>query len=117
LKQLVLNLVGNAADATRERRMAGGRGGAVHISTHLEILEPGQARRSGASAGGEFVVLTVADEGCGMDARQISRIFEPFYTTKPKNGTGLGLPLCQSIVNRAGGFIDVQSVPNEGTRF
>ena len=118
LKQVVLNLVGNAADATRARREAGGRGRVVHVATHLEFLEAPQARRSGAIAGGEFAVLTVSDDGCGMDSRQISRIFEPFYTTKEKGqGTGLGLPLCQSIVNRAGGFIEVQSTPNEGTRF
>lgn len=118
LKQVVLNLVGNAADATRERVAQGGSGRVVHVATHLEFLEPAQARRSGAIAGGEFVVLTVSDEGCGMDSRQINRIFEPFYTTKAKGqGTGLGLPLCQSIVNRAGGFIEVQSEVNEGTRF
>jgi two-component system cell cycle sensor histidine kinase/response regulator CckA len=118
LKQVVLNLVGNAADATRERIKQGGGGRVVHVSTHLEFLEPAQARRSGAIAGGEFIVLTVADEGCGMDSRQISRIFEPFYTTKAKGqGTGLGLPLCQSIVNRAGGFIEVDSEPDAGTRF
>jgi PAS domain S-box-containing protein len=118
LKQVVLNLVGNAADATRERIEQGGRGRGVHISTHLQFLEPVEARRAGAIAGGEFVVLTVADEGCGMDSRQINRIFEPFYTTKAKGkGTGLGLPLCQSIVNRAGGFIEVDSALNAGTRF
>jgi two-component system, cell cycle sensor histidine kinase and response regulator CckA len=118
LKQVVLNLVGNAADATRERAVPAGRGRAVHVTTHLEFLETAEARRAGAIAGGEFVVLTVSDEGCGMDSRQIGRIFEPFYTTKAKGqGTGLGLPLCQSIVNRAGGFIEVQSELNEGTRF
>jgi two-component system cell cycle sensor histidine kinase/response regulator CckA len=120
LKQVVLNLVGNAADATRERSTQSGqaRGRAVHVESHLEFLEPAQARRSGAIAGGEFVVLTVADEGCGMDQRQLGRIFEPFYTTKDKgSGTGLGLPLCQSIIGRAGGFIEVQSELNLGTRF
>jgi two-component system, cell cycle sensor histidine kinase and response regulator CckA len=115
LKQVVLNLVGNAADATRER---GGAARAVRIETHLEFLDASIARRSGASAGGEFVVLTVSDEGVGMDPRQLGRIFEPFYTTKSKGlGTGLGLPLCQSIVARAGGFIEVQSELNAGTRF
>jgi CheY-like chemotaxis protein len=117
LKQVVLNLVGNAADAMRERSVSG-RARVVQVETHLEFLELAQARRSGAIAGGEFVVLTVADKGVGMDPRQLGRIFEPFYTTKAKGqGTGLGLPLCQSIVGRAGGFIDVQSEPNAGTRF
>jgi two-component system, cell cycle sensor histidine kinase and response regulator CckA len=120
LKQVLLNLVGNAADATRERSMKAGaaRARAVHVETHLEFLEPVAARRAGAIAGGEFVVLSVADEGCGMDTRQLSRIFEPFYTTKSQGqGTGLGLPLCQSIIARAGGFIEVQSEIDQGTRF
>jgi PAS domain S-box-containing protein len=120
LKQVVLNLVGNAADATRERasQQSTGRARRVLIDTHLELLDAAQARRAGAVAGGEFVVLTVADEGCGIDPRKLGRIFEPFYTTKPKGqGTGLGLPLCQSIVSRAGGFIDVRSELDAGTRF
>ena len=120
LKQVILNLVGNAADATRERSAKTAQTGAraVHVETHLEFLEPAQARRSGAIAGGEFVVLSVADEGCGMTQRQLGRIFEPFYTTKAKGqGTGLGLPLCQSIIARAGGFIEVQTELDAGTRF
>jgi CheY-like chemotaxis protein len=76
------------------------------------------ARRLGAAPGGELLVLTVSDDGCGMDASTVSRIFDPFFTTKSDGrGTGLGLALCQSIVSRARGFIDVQSELGRGTSF
>jgi PAS domain S-box-containing protein len=112
LRQVILNLVGNAADATR------GLGTTIYIGTHLELVDTSVVRRYGGTQGGEFVVLTVADDGRGMDERTLARIFDPFFTTKSDGrGTGLGLAMCQSIVNRARGFIDVQSSQGAGTRF
>jgi PAS domain S-box-containing protein len=112
LRQVILNLVGNAADAVR------GEAGHVRICTHLELVEASVARRYGSALGGEFVVLTVEDDGCGMDERTLARVFDPFFTTKADGkGTGLGLAMCQSIVDRAGGFIEVESTQGSGTRF
>ena len=65
---------------------------------------------------GEGVVLEVTDTGVGIPAAELSKIFEPFYTTKsPGRGTGLGLSICYGIVTGHGGRIEVESVPGEGS--
>jgi signal transduction histidine kinase len=93
---VVVNLVINGLQACE-------RGGKVTVAT---------------SADGEFVVLTVADTGSGMSAEAQKNLFMPFYTTKEVGqGTGLGLSVVHGIVTAHGGSIDVQSAPNEGTRF
>jgi signal transduction histidine kinase len=99
LVQLVMSLVGNAADALRCAPSPGGR---VLVST---------AFGSGA------VRLVIADDGAGMTAAVRRRAFEPFFSTKPPGkGTGLGLPLCQSIAHDHGGRIELESAPDRGTR-
>jgi len=109
LRQVLLNLVGNAADATR------GHGSEVRISTDLVVLEPDQVRARGIVTDGTFVVLTVADDGNGIPGDLAERVFDPFFTTKGKGqGTGLGLAMCESIVRRAGGFIAIESVAERG---
>nr|WP_281423168.1 ATP-binding protein [Paenibacillus oenotherae] len=65
---------------------------------------------------GDRLELHVVDNGCGIPAEKRERLFEPFYTTKTR-GTGLGLPLCLSIVERHGGEIHVESTEGEGTSF
>ncbi|MDH3270224.1 MAG: ATP-binding protein [Gemmatimonadota bacterium] len=101
LEQLVLNLVLNARDAVRG---------------HGEIVIETAAHSSGADDG-DGVLLSVADDGIGMDAATLSRAFEPFFTTKPMGeGTGLGLSTVYGIVHRAGGEIDTRSEPGKGTR-
>jgi len=111
VRQMLLNLVGNAADATH------GVGSRVTISTRLEQVDTARARRH-RSQPGEFVVLTVADDGRGMDQRTLAQVFDPFFTTKDDaRGTGLGLAMCHSLVERAGGFIAVDSTPGEGSQF
>ena len=98
LVQLVMNLVGNAADALRGRPRGEAR---VSIAT-----------RRAADA----VVLEVADNGGGMRQEVLARAFEPFFSTKPHGqGTGLGLPLCRSIVEDHGGRIHVESASGRGT--
>jgi len=68
--------------------------------------------------GRDWAWIEVADDGCGMTPEVQRRIFEPFYTTKPVGqGTGLGLSMSFSIVQKHGGRIEVQSAPGEGTRF
>ncbi len=65
---------------------------------------------------GEYVRLSIQDQGPGIPREIQSRIFEPFFTTKPK-GQGLGLATCYSIINRHGGAIQVESEPGRGTEF
>jgi signal transduction histidine kinase len=95
LREVVLNLIFNAVDAMPE-------GGLMEIGTRAEI---------------ESGCFWVADTGVGMPAETISRIFEPFYTTKGKLGSGLGLSASHGIVTRHQGEIVVISEPGEGTRF
>ena len=112
LRQVVLNLVGNAADATREH------GSCICVSTHLELPDDTLARQHGVAVGREFVVITISDDGKGMDERTVARIFEPFFTTKQGGrGTGLGLAITQTVVAHAGGFVTVESTPSAGTTF
>jgi len=112
LRHLLQNLVGNAADATR------GFGSSIQIRAHREFVDADVARRHGRAHAGEFAVLTVSDDGRGMDQRTLSRIFEPFFTTKTADqGTGLGLAMCRSVVERVGGFITVESAPERGSTF
>ncbi len=93
LDQVVMNLVGNALDATRN-------GGTVRVATR---------------ATGDDVVLSVSDDGVGIDEATRSRIFEPYFSTKRDEGTGLGLAIVHALVERAGGFIQVESAPGKGT--
>jgi PAS domain S-box-containing protein len=112
LRQVVTNLVANAADATR------GPGHHVSVGTNLVTLELDQARAQNLIAEGTFLVLTVSDDGHGMDPALLDRVFEPFFTTKGRGeGNGLGLAMCTSIVQRAGGFISVDTAPGEGASF
>lgn len=69
-----------------------------------------------ARAAGEYVTLSVADTGGGMDQSAMSRLFEPYFTTKPEGrGTGLGLAQVYALMRQAGGFIDVDSAVGKGT--
>jgi two-component system, NtrC family, sensor kinase len=97
--QVVMALLLNAVDAMRER-------GTVTIRT-----------RAGREAG-EGAIIEVIDEGHGIPRGEMSKIFEPFYTTKPPGrGTGLGLSICYGIVAAHGGRLEVDSTPGEGTVF
>jgi two-component system cell cycle sensor histidine kinase/response regulator CckA len=112
LRQVVTNLVANAADATA------GSGHQVRVGTNMVTLELDQARAQDLISEGTFLVLTVSDDGVGMEPDLVARIFDPYFTTKPKGeGTGLGLAMCASIVERAGGFISVDTAPGEGASF
>ncbi len=110
--QLLANLIVNARDA-----MAGS--GAITIGTAIEFVDHDQGLlRGNDRKPGTFVVLSVADTGCGMDEETLSLIFEPFFTTKPEGqGTGLGLATVHGIVHQNGGFLTAESTPGEGTTF
>ena len=111
LEQVIVNLCVNARDAMADggtvddRRRAHGHPGS------------GCLRRLGVPAG-DYVTLTVADSGTGMDAETASRVFEPFFTTKEDGkGTGLGLAIVYGIVQQNGGAIELDTQPGRGTTF
>ena len=65
----------------------------------------------------DYIEFKIADTGQGIAKEELSRIFEPFYTTKGQSGTGLGLAVTWGIINNHNGTIDVESEPGKGTTF
>lgn len=99
LQQVITNLVLNARDA------AHADGGLISIS-------------AGATIGDAACVdIIISDNGSGMTEHERARIFDPYFTTKGDNGTGLGLTICRDIVERNGGRLLVTSAPGAGARF
>ncbi len=112
LHQVVLNLCTNASHALPAV------GGQITLSVANGSLPERLAAAQPALADRPLVRLSVADNGCGMDAATLERIFEPFFTTKESGkGTGLGLAVVHGIVGAHGGVIDVRSQPGAGTTF
>jgi two-component system NtrC family sensor kinase len=97
IQQVLLNLIINARDAMDAR-------GRITIEAE-------------AATGSQQIVLSVTDTGCGIAEDQLPRIFEPFYSTKGKQGHGLGLTAVSTVVERHGGSIDVVSEVGVGTTF
>ncbi len=106
LENVLLNLAVNARDAMPD-------GGTLTIATAPATLADGAVA---GLAAGDYVRLTVADTGTGMDAATLDRAFEPFFTTKAHGrGTGLGLSQAFGFVKQSGGTIAIDSVPGTGT--
>jgi PAS domain S-box-containing protein len=111
VEQVILNLAVNARDAMPD-------GGTLTVRTQNASLEESDSRNLPDFKPGKFVCLSVEDTGTGMDKATVDHIFEPFFSTKEAGrGTGLGLSVVYGIVSQHGGWIDVHSVPGEGTRF
>lgn len=113
LRQVLLNLAINAAEAI------GDRTGEVIISTDVRFVDRAFLATTIGTPDlpeGEYAVLSVRDNGCGMDAKTLARIFDPFFSTK-FIGRGLGLPATLGIVRGHRGAINVISTPGEGTTF
>ncbi len=113
LQQIVMNLFINGVEALGEK------GGAIHIATHYQQITPADIDQSyiiGAVTPGPYVVLQITDSGIGMEPSVLSRIFDPFFSTKPK-GHGLGLAATFGIIRTHQGALQVQSQPGHGTTF
>jgi DNA-binding LacI/PurR family transcriptional regulator/signal transduction histidine kinase/ActR/RegA family two-component response regulator len=110
LARAVDNLLRNAVEAIA------GNGEVVVKSASLEVREP----RAGFETvpAGKYATLSVSDDGCGIDARELGQVFEPFFTKKrarETSGSGLGLAIVHGVVKEHEGFIDVTSTPGVGT--
>lgn len=98
IKQVLINLIMNA-------RHAVGAEGEITVKTHNDALT-------------DAVIIQVIDNGDGIEKKNISRIFDPFFSTKPTGeGTGLGLSVSYGIIKNHGGHIDVESEPGKGSTF
>jgi two-component system cell cycle sensor histidine kinase/response regulator CckA len=111
LEQVIINLVVNARDAITS-------GGTLTICTsNFQCLKQ-QRMGHDLVAKGEYVMIEVIDTGHGISPEHLEHIFEPFFSTKEVGeGTGLGLSTVYGIVKQTGGFVLVDSMPNEGTTF
>jgi two-component system cell cycle sensor histidine kinase/response regulator CckA len=111
LGQIIINLAVNSRDAMPQ-------GGIFELQTHRIDFYEGSPGPSPAAKPGPYVVLRVRDNGAGMDAKTRARVFEPYFTTKGVGkGTGLGLSVVYGIVDKMGGFIELESQPRRGTEF
>jgi nitrogen-specific signal transduction histidine kinase len=109
LEQVLINLCVNARDAMP-------KGGALRLEA--SNVEVGATEGTGPIAPGPYVMLTIADTGDGIEEQAVSRVFEPFFTTREVGrGTGLGLAVVYGLVKDAGGYVSVESAPGRGTTF
>ncbi|VDC30850.1 ATP-binding protein [Pseudogemmobacter humi] len=111
LEQVLMNLVVNARDAMAGR-------GTIRISTEAVTLDQPLLRDGATIPAGRWSVIRVSDTGCGIPPDRLGKIFEPFFTTKRiGEGTGLGLSTVYGIVKQSGGYVFVESMPDQGTTF
>ena len=112
LDQVITNLALNARDA-----ISGKSRGEIIIETANTPIDSSFSGNNITIEHGEYVMLSVSDNGCGMDKTTLSQMFEPFFSTKGKEGTGLGLSTVYGIVRQNRGYISAYSEPGEGTTF
>jgi CheY-like chemotaxis protein len=110
LARAVDNLIRNAVEAI------GGKGEVIVRSAKVDLVEP----RAGYETvpAGDYAVLSVSDDGCGIEPHELGQVFEPFFTkkrAKETSGSGLGLAIVHGVVKEHEGFLDVVSTPGAGT--
>ncbi len=110
LEQVILNLIVNARDAMP-------RGGGLTVTTSMAEFDETYVRSHHGTSAGTYVLLSVADTGCGIPPEVQGRIFEPFFTTKGEKGTGLGLATVYGIVKQLGGHVAFYTEQGIGTEF
>jgi PAS domain S-box-containing protein len=111
IQQILINLVVNARDAMPQ-------GGKISIETAEVVLDEEFSSRHFDVVPGNYIMISVGDNGEGIDAETLPHIFEPFFTTKKAGkGTGLGLSTTYGVVKQSGGHITVASVRGSGTTF
>ncbi len=111
IDQILANLCINARDAISGT-------GKMTIETHNAVFNSAYKDDNMGFIPGEFVILSVSDDGCGMEKDALDKLFEPFFTTKEAGkGTGLGLATVYGIIKQNNGFINVYSEPGRGTTF
>ncbi|KTC26013.1 histidine kinase [Pseudomonas sp. ABAC61] len=110
LESALLNLALNARDAMPN-------GGRLLVETLNRSLDPDFTQAHDNLAPGDYVVLRVSDNGCGMPEAIINRVFDPFFTTKPiGQGTGLGLSMIYGFSKQSHGHVSLDSTPGRGTQ-
>lgn len=111
IHQIVLNLCVNARDAM-------GQGGTLTVAGENVTLDVAASERMAQATPGDWLKITVGDTGEGIPADILEKIWSPFFSTKAAGkGTGLGLSTVRGIVERHGGFVEVDTTPGEGTAF
>ena len=111
IDQVMINLALNARDAIKES-------GTLVITTKNIVVDAAFCNVHSEMVPGDYVLLEVCDDGCGMDNDTLASIFEPFFTTKPMaEGTGLGLSMVYGIVRQNRGTILAYSTKGKGTTF
>ncbi len=111
INQILANLCVNARDAIADV-------GRITIETNAATFDETYCADHAGFIPGNFTLLAVSDDGCGMDRQTMDKLFEPFFTTKGiGKGTGLGMSMVYGIVKQNNGFINVYSEPGQGTTF
>ena len=111
LEQVLMNFGVNARDAMPD-------GGRLIFKTRSLFLDEEYCSANPGYTPGKYILLTISDDGCGMDEETLGQIFKPFFTTKKRGeGTGLGLAMVHGIVKKHGGLIECSSECDYGTTF
>lgn len=103
IEQVLINLLSNARDSMEEKKSKQETDFQPYLQVKAEVVN-------------NMIIITVSDNGMGMNSEQLAQITKPFYTSKaPGKGTGLGLAISQNIVSEHKGVLSFQSIPDEGT--